>query len=70
MAQSLSSCLLVHVLVTKSNGRHAPWLNVGVTAALPDAEGYLTPGGSTVLILHDGVLRTLIDAEMVHAGKQ
>jgi hypothetical protein len=28
MAQSLSGCLLVSVLVTKSDGSHAPWLNV------------------------------------------
>ena len=34
------------------------------------ADGYLTPGSSTVLILHDGVLWTLIDAEAVNAGKQ
>ena len=70
MAQSFSGCLLVSVLVTKPDGSHAPWLNVWVTAALPDADGYLRPGGSTILVLHDGVLWTLIDAEVVYAGEQ
>ena len=69
-AQGLSACNLIGVLVPKSGCSHIPWLNVGETVAPPDVDDHLAPEGPTVLELPAGVLRALINAEAVHAGKQ
>ena len=70
ITQGLLACNLIVILAPKFSSSHIPWLNVGEMTAPPDANGYLTLGGPTILILHDGVLRTLIDAEVVYAGEQ
>ena len=56
--------------MTKTRGGHIPWLNVGVMAASPDVDDHLAPEGPTILVLHAGVLRALMNAETVHASKQ
>ena len=54
----------------EAGGSHVEGLNVGEAATPSDVDDHLTTRGATVLVLPAGILRTLINAEMVHASKQ